>query len=916
MESSMSNARSAHHAERDGYVAKLLDFGLARPIGDTENLTQSGMIIGTPSYMAPEQARGETVDARADLFSLGCVLYRVLTSQVPFQGKDMMATLMALATREPAALHMLRNDVPSELSDLVMRLLTKDRDARPASANEVVRLLAKIEHSCRTGTPARPSLSSQRAGGRQAPDFHANNTLPGADAARLANSWTTGRSARPTKSVALALFGFAAMVLLGVVIVKIKTKDGKETEVAINVPGEVSSVSTTVREEDGAKAVSNNAVDSNAAKFITLAALDRAKIPESERFDWQPDELVAVVGQHRLRDWSPIDRVVFHPSSDFFISSTNLGSSQVWSTKSLERLTGCGEPGFPDGVASSGLFFSPDGNSFWTGTGKYSVDLTDPEHPKFRLHVKRPIHQLNSLERSVISPDGRWLVMAGSPGGILEVWDIAGDSPRFVKEIIYSARSYSTFLSSSKDGRRLALCADGTADASKQVILVWDVDWDAPGGPALTPFGEPIPGVIAALSPDGLKMIKWASGASKSQVLDLSVSPPRVEFECVGSSYYQFSPDGNWLAISSNETLLLKKTASGWEERSHLPTTDAQHCRLWFSPDGKTLIVGEYQAGVMRAWDLTADPPVERFPSRHYRSVEFSPDGRLLATTGGEANAVWKLDGAIPERIAELGRGTNYVRPPSFSPDSRLVAFTCPYSSVWDLSQPVPQLISEPNTLFVKFAPQGQSVQTWDGSQLCSLPWEITHRGRFRLGSKTEITKVPNGIGSATEGHAWASSLRPTGGRFVNLQDKGRLQVWSMHDSTKPLFEVQHPDQTEIYEFALSDDGKLLAAFPHNGKGLVWDLTETPPREYPLTNSIGRPTHPFFTTDGKLLIVAHQFGIDIHDWAAGRLVRTIPFPGAIVGLARHPDGRHVATVNANGTVYILRLPELAEYSAR
>ncbi len=124
---------------------KILDFGLARATSQAAGLTQQGAIVGTPSYMSPEQARGETVDARCDLWSLGVVLYRMGTGQQPFVGKDAVSTLMAVAMNKPAAPIQINSALPPELSELVMKLLEKDLDKRVKTAAEVVQSLQAIE---------------------------------------------------------------------------------------------------------------------------------------------------------------------------------------------------------------------------------------------------------------------------------------------------------------------------------------------------------------------------------------------------------------------------------------------------------------------------------------------------------------------------------------------------------------------------------------------------------------------------------------------------------------------------------------------------------------------------------------------------------------------------------------------------
>jgi urea transport system substrate-binding protein len=124
--------------------ARILDFGLARrPHGET-SLTSTGFIVGTPNYMSPEQAAGNEVDHRADLFSLGCVAYTVLTGELPFQGGSAMAVMMALANKTPEPVRDKNPAVPVAVSNLVARMLAKNPNERVQSAPEVVRELDAV----------------------------------------------------------------------------------------------------------------------------------------------------------------------------------------------------------------------------------------------------------------------------------------------------------------------------------------------------------------------------------------------------------------------------------------------------------------------------------------------------------------------------------------------------------------------------------------------------------------------------------------------------------------------------------------------------------------------------------------------------------------------------------------------------
>jgi serine/threonine protein kinase len=123
---------------------KIVDFGLARGVSEDLQLTRTGMVVGTPAYMSPEQARGQRLDHRSDVFSLGCVLYRMLAGRTPFKADDTMGMLLALAQDTPTPIRAFNPCVPDALAGLIMRMLAKVPESRPQTTRAVADQLAEI----------------------------------------------------------------------------------------------------------------------------------------------------------------------------------------------------------------------------------------------------------------------------------------------------------------------------------------------------------------------------------------------------------------------------------------------------------------------------------------------------------------------------------------------------------------------------------------------------------------------------------------------------------------------------------------------------------------------------------------------------------------------------------------------------
>ncbi len=142
---------------------KLLDFGVAR-IAAASELTAAGTLLGTPAYMAPEMVRGDAVDAAADVYAVGALMFRCLAGRAPFAGAHQLALLAKVVVEPAAAVRDVRHDVPLPISDLVARLLSKDPRERPADGAALEAELVELAARCGSGTGTGAGTGSGSAG--------------------------------------------------------------------------------------------------------------------------------------------------------------------------------------------------------------------------------------------------------------------------------------------------------------------------------------------------------------------------------------------------------------------------------------------------------------------------------------------------------------------------------------------------------------------------------------------------------------------------------------------------------------------------------------------------------------------------------------------------------------------------------
>jgi WD40 repeat protein len=502
---------------------RLTDFGLARATEDLK-LTRTGFVAGTPLYMAPEQARGDDVDARADLFSLGSVLYEALAGRPPFEGKTPLAVLRRVADEAHAPLRRVNPDVPEWLEEAIDRLLEKEPGDRFQSSTEVSELFA-----CRLSTMESLSPLEVPAG------------RCGKSAASFRSPKAQRRVCRRTLAALLVVFAVGAVT--GGVAAMLFAPRAPQDAAALPAVDEGPRPVRTLPGKFGA--VWSAALSPNGQLLATGLENGTITIWDAEKGTRKYDLHQDKNGQlpaHKGIVWA----VSFSADGERLVSVSDDASIAEWDLK-----TGRRKQSFPTGTSRSAAI-SPSGNTVAVGDRYGIVHVFD-------LGLQRELFQYDqssTVNGVAFAPDELSIASVGSDGSIL-VWDVALNRMRFRIQG-HTAPVYSVAFA--PDGEKLATAGwdqtiavwnPKTGDAIRPPIHahsdgVWAVQfapcckviasagqdgktkvWDAVSGELLTTLGHHT-GTVHALrfSRDGDKLITggrdgsvniWDTGRCKSR---------------------------------------------------------------------------------------------------------------------------------------------------------------------------------------------------------------------------------------------------------------------------------------------------------------------------------------------------------------------------------------------------------------
>jgi WD40 repeat protein len=757
-------------------VPKITDFGLAKRLGEDAGQTQSGMLVGTPSYMAPELAsgRGHQVGATTDVYALGAILYETLTGRPPFRGATVMETLDQVRTQEAVAPSRLQPKTPRDLETICLKCLQKEPNKRYTSALDLAEDLRRFAK----GEPieARPIGLWERT----------------VKWARRRPAWAALILVTFIASFGLAA-GFAWYTLqLG--------RSLAETRVARGNAEESEHRARQFLYASDMNLAHQFWKNGEVKQVLSLLERHRSGTEDVRGFEWHyldqlchSSDALTLFDEEEETVW-----VAFSADGRSLATMGRTGTVKLWDAGTRRpRLTLRTQ----DQQAVKWFALSPDNKSVTTLTQEAMLRQWNVDTGK-ELAIRQLTKE--TIVRAAFSRHANLLATA-LRNRTIKVWDIhAGKELMSLRESRGNADHFSAIeaLAFAPDGKTL-----GTV-GNDRIIRFWSLST----GLETRPLWRDAKPTALAFSGDGRMLaIADVNGViSQNDIVSgTTVNHVRGHNNRVRSLAY--SPDNKTLATGGDDSAVRLWDASGLTLRTTLKGhTEKIHC-LSFAPDGQTL-ASAGDDGKVKLWDplMTQERKslvVSLWPNG---AIAFSPDGKALAV--GDRDLTAKIVTTATGQIDTILRGPRKeIKGLAYSPDGRSVAVADGEGKLrlFDANNGKARLDwigHQGEALCVAFSPSGDLLASGGQDKLIKL-WRMPE-GRER---------------TALTGHAGAVTclaFAPDGKSLAAGDSEGSLKLW---DCSAGKVASNLDRIAPVTSLAFSHNGRMLASAHGDGHLILWE---------------------------------------------------------------------------------------------
>jgi len=798
---------------KDGFV-KVLDFGIAKfkeqqgpaEIASAVN-TEASVAGGTLSYMSPEQARGELLDARTDIFSLGILLFEMITGQKPFSGDNQTEMLRSLLDDEAPSLSAHRPDVPPDLQRIVGKALKKNREDRYQTARELLADLREFDRAA-----GREMDETQRANRmlRQylsiyAVDKRALIPIMKLPFIRRYSDLERGERTRELlkKSLRWGLIK-ASLILVSLLLV---------TTVAAAMLSRREEW-TGIRLSDGHTAAVRRAVFSPDGHLLVSVGEDKKVIV----WDFaRRERLATLAGQ---TDW--VTSVDFSPDGRWFATGSRDTTVIVWDATRLQQVAILREHQGPVNAVA----FSPDGRVLASASESPDSRTILWEVGQWQKTLELPVGSV--YPNLIFSPNGHWISVQNPDNGA--TWEVATGRPVSVSPDQIWGGNWSAVA---PDGKRAASISSGG------VAVFLDVHefWDEKRSKVLAQIrAHQDNGRAVAYSPDGRIV---ATGADDIVLWEAATQTKFTHLKHTSVVWgLAFSPNGRWLVSTHGDGAILVWDVAERELAANLNEHSAPVRSVAFSADGKHVASASEDRSII-IWDADHQSKEKVLIGHTTRitGLAFSPDGKWIASCDLHGTHIlWDVQQGQSHLVFKTREWDTYGL--AISPDGRRVATS---SGIYDSSTGLPALEFEGSvegtTYGVAFSPEGSSLAS------------VTDYGRIYLWD-TSNWRLLDHVGF-TDTQFISVSFSHDGKRLVTGDDEGRVRLWSVNPLREIALIGHHASR--IKSVAFSPDGSEVVSAGDDRNIYLWDVSARK-----LITSIGTHTAPVlsvaFSPDGKKLV--------------------------------------------------------------